>query len=96
LGNRKGQVILGCLPLTRARLVPDAIRALISKYPDINVRVVDGIFPALFAMLMYGEMDILAGTLRDALPEGTNANFSCTTEYPSWCGRNIRSHERGS
>jgi LysR family transcriptional regulator of gallate degradation len=75
LGNRKGQVILGCLPLTRARLVPDAIRALISKYPDINVRVVDGIFPALFAMLMHGEMDILAGTLRDALPEGTNAQF---------------------
>ena len=75
MGNRKGQVILGCLPLTRARLVPDAIRALISKYPDINVRVVDGIFPALFAMLMHGEMDILAGTLRDALPEGTNAQF---------------------
>jgi hypothetical protein len=86
---------VGCLPLTRARLVPDAIRALISKYPDINGRVVDGIFPALFAMLRHGEMDILAGTLREALKELT-PNFSCTTEYPSWCGGNIRSHERGS
>jgi LysR family transcriptional regulator, regulator for genes of the gallate degradation pathway len=75
LGNRKGQVILGCLPLTRARLIPDAVRALISEYPDINLRVVDGIFPALFAMLMHGEMDILVGTLRDPLPEGTNAQF---------------------
>ena len=75
LGNRKGQVVLGCLPPTRARLVPDAILALISEYPDVNVRVIDGIFPALFAMLMHGEMDILVGTLRNPLPEGTNAEF---------------------
>src|SRR4029077_14616826 len=73
LGDKTGQVILGCLPLTRARLVPDAIRALIAEYPDINVRVIDGIFPALFAMLMHGEMDILVGTLRNPLPEGTSA-----------------------
>jgi LysR family transcriptional regulator, regulator for genes of the gallate degradation pathway len=75
LGNRTGQVVLGCLPPTRARLVPDAILALISEYPEVNVRVIDGIFPALFAMLMHGEMDILVGTLRDPLPEGTNAEF---------------------
>jgi LysR family transcriptional regulator, regulator for genes of the gallate degradation pathway len=73
LGNRKGQVVLGCLPPTRTRLVPDAILALISEYPDVKVRVIDGIFPALFAMLMHGEMDILVGTLRNPLPEGTNA-----------------------
>jgi LysR family transcriptional regulator of gallate degradation len=75
LGNRNGEVVLGCLPPTRTRLVPDAILALISEYPDVNVRVVDGIFPALFAMLMHGEMDILVGTLRDPLPQGTNAEF---------------------
>jgi len=75
LGNRKGQVVLGCLPPTRTRLVPDAIGALISEYPDINVRVVDGIFQTLFAMLMHGELDILIGTLRDPLPEGTNAEI---------------------
>jgi LysR family transcriptional regulator of gallate degradation len=75
LGNQKGEVVLGCLPPTRTRLVPDAILALISEYPDVNVRVVDGIFPALFAMLMHGEMDILVGTLRDPLPQGTNAEF---------------------
>jgi LysR family transcriptional regulator of gallate degradation len=73
LGNRKGQVVLGCLPPTRTRLVPDAILALISEYPDVKVRVIDGIFPALFAMLMHGEMDILVGTIRNPLPEGTNA-----------------------
>jgi DNA-binding transcriptional LysR family regulator len=75
LGNRKGQVVLGCLPPTRTRLVPDAILALISEYPEVNVRVIDGIFPALFAMLMHGEMDLLVGTLRDPLPEGTNGEF---------------------
>ena len=75
LGNRKGQVVLGCLPPTRTRLVPGAVLALISEYPDVNVRIVDGIFPALFAMLMHGEMDVLIGTLRDPLPEGTNAEF---------------------
>ena len=75
LGNRKGQVVLGCLPPTKTRLVPDAILALISEYPDVKVRVIDGIFPALFAMLMHGEMDILVGTLRNPLPEGTNAEI---------------------
>ena len=75
LGNRKGQVVLGCLPPTHTRLVPDAIEALTAEYPDINVRVVDGIFQSLFAMLMHGELDVLVGTLRDPLPEGTNAEF---------------------
>jgi LysR family transcriptional regulator, regulator for genes of the gallate degradation pathway len=75
LGNRTGQVVLGCLPLTRARLVPDAIEALVSEYPDVNVRVTDANFTALFTMLMHGELDILVGTLRDPLPEGTHAEF---------------------
>jgi LysR family transcriptional regulator, regulator for genes of the gallate degradation pathway len=75
LGNRQGQVVVGCLPPTRTRLVPGAILALISEYPDVKVRVIDGIFPALFAMLMHGEMDILVGTLRNPLPEGTNAEI---------------------
>ena len=75
LGNRRGQVVLGCLPPTRTRLVPDAIGALTAEYPEVNVRVVDGIFQTLFAMLMHGELDILIGTLRDPLPEGTNSEF---------------------
>jgi LysR family transcriptional regulator, regulator for genes of the gallate degradation pathway len=75
LGNRQGQIVVGCLPPTRTRLVPGAILALISEYPDVKVRVIDGIFPALFAMLMHGEMDILVGTLRNPLPEGTNAEI---------------------
>jgi LysR family transcriptional regulator of gallate degradation len=75
LGHRKGQVVLGCLPLTRARLVPDAIDALVLEYPDTNVRVIDGHFLSLFAMLMHGELDILVGTLRNPLPEGTSAEF---------------------
>ena len=44
LGNRKGQVVLGCLPPTHNPLVPDAVGALIAEYPEVNVRVVDGIF----------------------------------------------------
>jgi LysR family transcriptional regulator of gallate degradation len=75
LGNRTGQVVLGCLPLTRARLVPDAIEGLLSEFPDVNVRVADANFTALFAMLIHGELDILVGTLRDPLPEGTHAEF---------------------
>jgi LysR family transcriptional regulator, regulator for genes of the gallate degradation pathway len=75
LGDRKGQIVLGCLPLTRVRLVPDAIIALASEYPDVKIQVIDGIFPALFEMLMHGEMDLLVGTLREPLPEGTKAEF---------------------
>ena len=75
LGNRKGQVVLGCLPPTPTRLVLDAIGAITAEYPDVNVRVVDGIFQTFFAMLMHGELDILIGTLRDPLPEGTNSEF---------------------
>jgi LysR family transcriptional regulator, regulator for genes of the gallate degradation pathway len=75
LGNRTGQVVLGCLPLTRGRLVPDAIEILLSEFPDVNVRIADANFPTLFAMLMHGELDILVGTLRDPLPEGTHSEF---------------------
>jgi LysR family transcriptional regulator of gallate degradation len=67
--------VLGCLPLTRARLVPDSIEALLAEYPDVNVRVVDANFTTLFAMLMHGELDMLVGTLRDPLPAGTNGEF---------------------
>ncbi len=75
LGDRTGQVAMGCLPPTRVRLVPDAIGTLNSENPDIIVRVVDGNFRSLFAMLMHGELDVLVGTLRDPLPEGTNGEF---------------------
>ncbi|WP_082077619.1 LysR family transcriptional regulator [Pseudorhizobium banfieldiae] len=70
-GARGGELRLGALPLTRARLVPFAIDAVLTTFPEARVSVVDGTYSSLATSLRNGDIDMIVGSIR-AAPPGTD------------------------
>lgn len=67
-GSEGGKIVVGAMPLSRARLIPDAIIAFHARYPQIDVAVVEGSHAELAAPLRDGEVDMMVGALRDPSP----------------------------
>lgn len=63
-GSLTGAVRVGALPLSRARILPQATIKLISRYPDIKVVTNESGFTALLAELRAGDIDFIVGALR--------------------------------
>jgi DNA-binding transcriptional LysR family regulator len=58
------------LPLARSGLLPDAVTAVLARYGDARVRIVDGPYDELLHGLLDGSIDLIVGALRDPLPAG--------------------------
>lgn len=69
-GRTDSEVIVGCLPLARSGLLPDAITAVLDRYADARIRIVDGPYDELLHGLLDGSIDLIIGALRDPLPAG--------------------------
>lgn len=67
-GVDRGTFLLGSLPLARTAIVPKATHAMISAFPAVQVRVVDGRYLELLRSLREGDLDCLIGALRDPAP----------------------------
>lgn len=63
-GALTGAVRVGALPLSRARILPQAAIKLISRHPDIKIVTNEGGFTALLAELRAGDIDFIVGALR--------------------------------
>jgi DNA-binding transcriptional LysR family regulator len=63
-GILDGRIWIGCLPLGRTRIVPQAVTRLLDRFPDVKVRIVDGAYADLLNALRHGQIDILFGALR--------------------------------
>ena len=68
LGEDRGTFVIGSLPLARTAIVPRATHAMITGFPSVQVRVVDGRYHELLRSLREGELDCLIGALRDPPP----------------------------
>lgn len=68
LGEDRGTFLLGSLPLARTAIVPKATHAMISAFPAVQVRVVDGRYHELLRSLREGDLDCLIGALRNPPP----------------------------
>jgi LysR family transcriptional regulator of gallate degradation len=68
LGLVDGSVSIGCLPLARTDLLPEALTSLLSHYPDVKVRVYDGSYNELLRALRHGKIDVILGALRSPPP----------------------------
>lgn len=68
LGEDRGTFVLGSLPLARTAIVPKATHAMITAFPAVQVRVVDGRYHELLRSLREGDLDCLIGALRDPAP----------------------------
>lgn len=63
-GMLTGTVHVGALPLSRARLLPQALIKLISRHPGIKVVTNESAFSALITELRAGNIDFIIGALR--------------------------------
>lgn len=67
-GRMRGRVIVGALPLSSGFVVPLAVERLLSRYPALNVTVVDGTYVSLLHDLRHADVDLIVGALRDPPP----------------------------
>ncbi|MCY3996038.1 MAG: LysR family transcriptional regulator [Rhodobacter sp.] len=68
LGEEKATFVLGSLPLARTSIVPKAIHKMVTRFPGIQIRVVEGRYSELLRSLRDGDLDCLIGALRHPDP----------------------------
>jgi DNA-binding transcriptional LysR family regulator len=64
-GREVGRIVVGAMPLSRARLLPHAIAAFHRENPEGAIAVVEGSHAELVGPLRDGEIDLMLGALRD-------------------------------
>lgn len=63
-GVEVGRVVVGAMPLSRARLLPGAVAAFHRAHPDITITITEGSHAELIEPLRDGDLDLLIGALR--------------------------------
>lgn len=59
-----GRLVIGALPLSRTRLLPEAVVRLMKDYPDARIEIIDGAYEKLVEQLCFGHCDLIVGALR--------------------------------
>jgi DNA-binding transcriptional LysR family regulator len=67
-GQRLGTIVVGCMPLARHFVLPEAINAYCGDWPRTEVHVVESPYRDLLHGLRHGEIDFLVGALRHPPP----------------------------
>lgn len=67
-GQLAGQVLIGSLPLLRARILPKTIQAVTERHPELRFSLIEGPYSTLLSALRQGDIDILVGALRAPPP----------------------------
>lgn len=63
-GREIGRIAIGAMPLSRARLLPNAIGAFHRGHPKLDITVLEGSYTDLVGPLRDGEIDMMVGALR--------------------------------
>lgn len=64
-GKSGGKIILGAMPLSRARWLPEAIARFAAAHPGVDIAVHEGSHAELAGPLRDGEIDLILGALRE-------------------------------
>ena len=64
-GQESGRVVVGAMPLSRARLLPRVISRFRAEFPHVHISVLEGSHVELVGPLRDGEVDMMIGALRD-------------------------------
>jgi LysR family transcriptional regulator of gallate degradation len=65
-GKAAGRIVVGAMPLSRARWLPETILRFTKAQPGVDVAVVEGSHSELAGPLRDGEIDLMLGALREA------------------------------
>ncbi|HZV09850.1 MAG TPA: LysR family transcriptional regulator, partial [Novosphingobium sp.] len=63
-GKAAGRIVIGAMPLSRARWLPEAVNRFITGRPGVDIVVVEGSHAELAGPLRDGEIDLMLGALR--------------------------------
>jgi DNA-binding transcriptional LysR family regulator len=67
-GQRRSRIRVGCLPLARVQILPDAVNATLERHPELAISIVDGPYDELLRSLRHGTLDLVIGALREPAP----------------------------
>jgi DNA-binding transcriptional LysR family regulator len=67
-GKAGGRIVIGAMPLSRARWLPETIARFTAAFPNVDIIVLEGSYGELAGPLRDGEIDLLLGALRDDPP----------------------------
>ncbi|EAQ15095.1 MULTISPECIES: LysR family transcriptional regulator [Maritimibacter] len=67
-GRDSTRITVGSMPLSRTRILPEAIDALLAGSAGVQIRTIDAPYAELLRGLRYGDIDVLIGALRDPVP----------------------------
>ena len=65
-GKAAGRIVVGAMPLSRARWLPETILRFHALHPGVGIAVVEGSHAELAGPLRDGEIDLMLGALREA------------------------------
>ncbi|MEL0250505.1 MAG: LysR family transcriptional regulator [Novosphingobium sp.] len=82
-GKAAGRVVVGAMPLSRARWLPETILRFAAAHPGVDVAVVEGSHAELSGPLRDGEVDLMLGALRDAASLDDLAQESVFEDRPA-------------
>jgi LysR family transcriptional regulator of gallate degradation len=63
-GEIRGRVVVGVLPLSVTLFLPQAVHAVRSLHPEIELSVLDGTYDSLMQQLRHADIDAIVGALR--------------------------------
>ena len=64
-GKIGGRIVIGAMPLSRARWLPEAISRFAASHPGVDLAVVEGSYAELCGPLRNGDLDMILGALRE-------------------------------
>lgn len=70
-----GRIVVGCMPLARTSILPNAINKFTKKFPEFSFQIKEGSYKDLLHRLIHGDLDLLIGALRDPI-----SNFEIVQE----------------
>jgi DNA-binding transcriptional LysR family regulator len=68
-GREVGRIAVGAMPLSRARLLPNAVAAFHRLHPQVDILLAEGSHAELIGPLRDGEIDLMVGALRESARE---------------------------
>lgn len=69
-GKAAGRIVVGAMPLSRARWLPDAVARFVQGYPGVDIAIHEGSHTELAGPLRDGEIDLILGALREEVEVG--------------------------
>ncbi len=86
-GRETGRIVIGAMPLSRARLLPAAVAAFHRAHPHVAINVIEGSFHELIEPLRDGVIDLMIGALRNPAPGNDLEQRALFKDRPVVIGR---------